>query len=365
MPETTTSRGATTSRRATAPRTAGTPRAVPEEGRAVRARAGGSLAGRVALVTGGSRGLGLLLARELGRRGAHVVICARDTDDLDAAVGQLSEWGVAEASAYPCDLADRSAVDRLAGEVLARHGRVDILVNNAGVIRVGPVDALGVEDFHEAMDTMFFGALHLTMALLPGMRERRAGRIVTITSIGGKLAPPHLLPYACAKFAAVGLSEGLAAETAGSGVTVTTVVPGLMRTGSHVNASYAGRESRERQWFGAAATMPLLSMDAERAARRIVTALVRGRRQVTLTPAAKLAMRAHGVAPATTVFLSGLANRLLPRAGSEAGPAERGDRPLGAYAPDDDAGAASPRAVRQVLDWLNARGERAARTTNE
>src|SRR5919206_367479 len=149
-----------------------------------------------------------------------------------------------------------------------------------------------------ALVVMFWGTVLPTLTALPHLR-RAGGRIVTITSIGGKVASPHLLPYACAKFAAVGFSEGLAAELAREGVRVTTVVPGLMRTGSPVNAFFKGRAAREYSWFTLADSMPGLSMDAERAARRIVTGMQRGRTEITLTLPAKLAVRVHGVMPST------------------------------------------------------------------
>src|SRR5439155_11331763 len=119
--------------------------------------------------------------------------------------------------------------------VRSRFGQIDILVNNAGVIKVGPLDTMAVEDFEKAVAVMFWGVVYPTLAVLPEMRRRRSGRIAAITSIGGKVSVPHLLPYCCAKFAAVGFCEGLRAELAPYGIRVTTVVPGLMRTGSHRN----------------------------------------------------------------------------------------------------------------------------------
>lgn len=206
-----------------------------------------------------------------------------------------------------------------------------------------------------ALDVMFTGPMRLTLALLPGMRVRGDTRIVNITSLGGRLAPPHLLPYAAAKFAAVGFSEGLRAELAGSGVAVTTVVPGLMRTGSHRAARFGGRHGREYAWFAAAASMPLLSMDAERAARAIVRAASRGRAEIVLTPAAKAAVRCHGLAPATTVRLLGLAARVLP--GTPEGDGGVGLDVPGTVARADGAPSWSHR--------LSVLGERAAERWNE
>jgi short-subunit dehydrogenase len=195
--------------------------------------------------------------------------------------------------------------------VLAQYGAIDVLVNNAGTIEVGPVETMTLEDFDRAMRVMFWGVVYPTMALLPHMLERGTGRIVNITSIGGKIAVPHLLPYTCAKFAAVGFSEGLHAELQGKGVKVVTIAPGLMRTGSHLNASFKGDIDREAFWFSMGATMPGVSMSASRAARQIVAAARSGRAEKILSTPANLLARFHGLFPGTTADILGLVNRLI------------------------------------------------------
>ena len=280
------------------------------------------LSGQVALVTGSSRGLGYLLARELAREGCRLVICARDADELERARNELARSG-AEVLAVPCDIAQRDQVERLVEQTVQRYGSLDVLVNNAGIIQVGPVATMTVEDFEDALGVIFWGGVYATLAALPHLRAGR-GRVVNITSIGGKVSAPHLLPYNCAKFAAVGFSEGLTAELAREGVRVTTVVPGLMRTGSPLNAFFKGRVEREFAWFTIGDSVPGLSMDAERAARRIVAAAKRGRVEVTLTVPAKIGVRVHGLAPGTTTRLLGLVNRLLPTADGRSRSAVRG-----------------------------------------
>jgi short-subunit dehydrogenase len=197
---------------------------------------------------------------------------------------------------------------------IQHFGRVDILVNNAGVIQVGPIKSQTLADFEEAMQIMFWGVVHPTLSVLPHLLERRSGRIANITSIGGKISVPHLLPYSCAKFAAVGFSEGLHAELARDGITVTTVVPGLMRTGSHVNAYFKGDHATEYNMFALSATSPLTAMSGHRAAKKIVRAIRLGRAEVILTPQAKLAALIHGIAPGQTSNLMSLVHRLLPGA---------------------------------------------------
>ncbi len=165
------------------------------------------LTGKVALVTGASRGLGFLLAAELLRQGCRVAICARDEPELQRAREAL-ERGGGEVLAVACDVSDRAAVEALVARTAEHFRGLDVLVLNAGIIQVGPVRTMRVEDFEDALGVMFWGVVLPSLAALPHLRRSR-GRIVTITSIGGKVPFPHLLPYNSAKFAAVGFSEGL------------------------------------------------------------------------------------------------------------------------------------------------------------
>lgn len=277
----------------------------------VRPRREIDLAGKAALITGGSRGLGLILAREFAREGCKLVICARDEKELDNARVDLEERG-AEVVAIRCDISHQDKVERLIREAEAAFGRIDVLVNNASIIQVGPLESMTAEDFERAMAVNFLGTVYTSLAALPRMRARRSGRIVNITSIGGKVAVPHLLPYDCAKFATVGFSEGLRAELAKDGVTVTTIVPGLMRTGSPPNALFKGDQEAEFTWFSLGDATPVTAMSAERAARRIVQATKRGEAEVTLSWQAKLLRLGHDLFPSATTDLLGLVNRVLP-----------------------------------------------------
>jgi short-subunit dehydrogenase len=272
------------------------------------------LRGQVVLITGSSRGLGLAMAREFAREGARIVLCARDAEELDRARQDVERHGT-EVAAFQCDITDRQQVQQLVDGATERFGRIDVLVNNAGIISVGPLANQTIEDFERAMQTMFWGVLYPTYAVLPQMRARHSGRIANITSIGGKLSVPHLLPYGAAKFAAVGLSEGLRAELTHDGIQVTTVVPGLMRTGSHLNAEFKGQNTREFLWFSLGASLPLTSISAEAAARQIVAGVKRGDAELILSWQAQLAARAHGLFPGLTTDVLGLVNRVLPGPG--------------------------------------------------
>ena len=317
------------------------------------------LRGEVAVVTGASRGLGLLLARELARQGCPLVICARDSAELDRAAGQLREAG-ADVTAVACDVTDEATASRLVQAALERHGRLNIVISNAGIIQVGPVRAASPEHFETALDTMALAPARLALAALPVMRGQRHGRIVTIASIGGKLSVPHLLPYSTAKFAAVGFSEGLRAELGRGPVMVTTVVPGLMRTGSHLQARFTGQAGKEFTWFALGASLPLVSMDAERAARQIIGAVRQRRAEVILTPAAQLISRIAGLAPGLTSDALHLVQRLaLP---APAGPPTDHAQDSGEGTPGH---ALNPAVSRKAFDRLTALGRAAASRFNE
>ncbi|MBW8731639.1 MAG: SDR family NAD(P)-dependent oxidoreductase [Terrabacter sp.] len=301
----------------------------------------------VALVLGASRGLGFLVARELLTRGHRVVVAARDETEIEAAARALAEYG--PVTAERCDVRDRHDVGELVGRVEHSVGPIEVLVTVAGVIQTAPVESLALHEFEDAMDTMAWGPIHAAMTVLPHMRRRGHGRIGTVTSVGGMISPPHLLPYATAKFAAVGFSDGLAAALSGTGVTATTIVPGLMRTGGHLHARFGGDPAAEYAWFAPAASLPLLSIDADRAARRIVDAVVAGSPMVVLTPLAWVGIRVRGLAPGTTTRVMGLMGRLLPGA-----PARGGARTV-------DGAEARRRLGSSVVDRLTALGDRAAR----
>ena len=271
--------------------------------------------GKHVVITGGSRGLGLVMARQLARAGARLSICSRDGDELARAVRDLTEHA-ARVVAVECDVTDRGRVREFVAVARQRNGPVDVLVNNAGVIRVGPIEEMREEDYDQAMQAHFWGPLYTVLEVLPEMKARRTGRIVNVSSIGGKIAVPHLLPYTASKFALVGLSQGLRVELARFGIVVTTVCPGLMRTGSILNAEFKGRHEEEYAWFATGGSFPGFSMNAETAARKVLDACARGDAETVLGMPAKLAVAAQGVCPNLTAAVLALVDRtVLPEPG--------------------------------------------------
>lgn len=279
-----------------------------------RASRGMRLDGKTALVCGASRGLGRAIAIELARRGCRVAICARSEKDLEHVRAELASMG-ATVHAESCDLRSAAQVESLVANVTASLGPIDVLVPVAATISGGPLESMTLSDFDESMESIFKTSLHAALAVIPSMRARRSGTIAFITSIGGKIGVPHLVPYSTAKFAEVGLAAGLRAELAHDGVHVVTVVPGLMRTGSHVHAVFKGDAEKEYGLFGATATAPWpVTIDAGRAARRIVRAIERGETELVLTPMAKVAVKASALAPSLFSLATALVASLLPRA---------------------------------------------------
>jgi short-subunit dehydrogenase len=267
---------------------------------------------RVVLITGGSRGLGLAMAKEFAHHGARLVLCARDEEELQRAQQILREEA-ASVLTIPCDITNQEQVQQLVEQATKHYGQIDVLVNNAGIISVGPLQTLTRSDFEESMNIIFWGMYNVTMAVLPQMLARRNGQITNITSIGGKVSVPHLLSYASAKFAMVGFSQGLRAELAREGIKVTTVVPGLMRTGSTINTIMKGRKHREEYTaFMLLDTLPFTSISARKAARQIVAATRRGSAEVILSIQAQVLATFHGLFPGITTDIMGFTNRFLP-----------------------------------------------------
>ncbi len=291
------------------------------------------LRGKTVLITGGSRGLGLVMAREFLREGARVAICARDEDELERAYDDLMKYS-ANVFTVTCDVTSQFQIAEMVQSVRHRFGQIDVLVNNAGTISVGPVEAMTIADYEKAMDTNFWAALYSILAIYPEMRARGEGHIVNIASIGGKISVPHLLPYSASKFALVGLSSGLNAELRKDGVVVTTVCPGLMRTGSPRNANFKGQNQSEFAWFSISDSSPLTSISAESAARQIVAACKRGDAEIILSPQAWLAVKLNALFPQLTADCLSLVNRwLLPAPGGIGTNSAKGRESYSAFAP--------------------------------
>jgi NAD(P)-dependent dehydrogenase (short-subunit alcohol dehydrogenase family) len=306
--------------------------------RAIRSRKQHALANPnaprpVVVITGGSRGLGLAIATRFAHTPVRLVLASRNMAELQQAqitlITQFAHLRPEDFHLVAADLSKPEEAQRLIDETISRFGRIDVLINNAAIIDVGPIETQTLDIFERTMQVNFFAALYTTWAALPHMRSQTARThqtpavrvgpsIVNIASIGGKIAVPHMLPYSAAKFALVGFSEGLHAELRHKGIRVTTVCPGLMRTGGEAHANFLGNQDAERRWFNLAANTPGLAVTAKHAANRIYHAVAAGRAEITISPQAWLAARIGGVFPETLQYANALTNHhILPTAPTE------------------------------------------------
>jgi NAD(P)-dependent dehydrogenase (short-subunit alcohol dehydrogenase family) len=303
--------------------------------------------GKVVLITGGSRGLGLVLARQLASAGARVAICARDREELERAVEQLRACGVLDVHADVCDVREVESVRNWIRAVHRHFKAIDVLINNAGIIQVGPLATMTPADYEDAMATHFRGPMHAVFEALPRMRP--GSRIVNIASVGGEVAVPHLAPYCASKFALVGFSRGLRQELVRNGIYVTTVLPGLMRTGSPPQALFKGQHRTEYALFSISDSLPLLTVSAERAARQILEATRDGRAELLISLPTKVAAAVSRLCPELTAELLTLTARVLPGAGGIGKRAVKGHQSMSVLSPS----------------WLTQLSDRASMRNNE
>ncbi|HYO81701.1 MAG TPA: SDR family NAD(P)-dependent oxidoreductase [Bryobacteraceae bacterium] len=270
--------------------------------------------GKSVLIAGGSRGLGLVISRQLAAQGARLAICARSQEELDAAVADLQSRG-ADVQAYRCDLANRDEAKHMVQQVLADLGTIDVLINNASTITVGPIETMTLDDYHYSMETIFWSAAHTAYYVVPHMQQKKSGRIVNIGSIGGKVGVPHLSTYCAAKFALTGWSRSIQAELRKDGIYVTTISPGLMRTSSPRNATFKSQNKAEYAWFKISDSLPGLTLSAEQAAYEIIEAARRGEVESVLGLPAQIAILFDNLAPELSGEIAALAARALPAVG--------------------------------------------------
>jgi NAD(P)-dependent dehydrogenase (short-subunit alcohol dehydrogenase family) len=260
----------------------------------------GAVDGRVVMVTGASSGIGRALSLRLGHAGAAVVLVARSRGKLDDVAAEVEELGGA-AHVQPCDLTDSEDIARMAAEVLAEHGRVDILVNNAGrSIRRSVANSYDrLHDYERTIQLNYLGAVALILKVLPGMRERRSGQIVNVSTMGLQVNTPRFSAYLASKAALDAFSRSIASEIVDDGVAISTVLMPLVRTPMIEPTGFYR-------------SMPSISPDE--AATMIAKAIVnRPKKQSTAT--GRLAEITYGTAPKVQDAVVNAAFKLVPGSG--------------------------------------------------
>src|SRR5207248_998294 len=266
---------------------------------------------KVALITGGSRGLGLEIARQICAQRAKVALIARDPEELARAKTELDRLAT-EVLTIQCDLLESAQIQSAVQQTIQRFVKIDILINNAGTIEIGPLAHIELKDFDRAMRLHFWAPYILQLLIVPLMRAKGGGRIVNISSIGGRIAVPHMAAYSASKFALAGFSDAIRPELAQDNIYVTTVTPGLMRTGSQIHAKFKGDRAAEYRWFDRSTKIPFASISADRAARKILNACRHGKPALIVPCSAYFIIVANALFPNLIGRLMKVANRYLP-----------------------------------------------------
>jgi NAD(P)-dependent dehydrogenase (short-subunit alcohol dehydrogenase family) len=253
-------------------------------------------AGRSVLITGASRGLGLEIARQLGREGARLTLVARGGERLEQAATSLRST-TAEVLAQPAEVGDPAQMEGAVAAAVARFGGLDVLINNAGMVGLGRATEIPLERYETAMAVHFWGPLHAMRAALPHLRRSANGRVVNVTAIEGRVGLPRLAPHAASKGALAAFSLCLRAEWVRENVWVTTVCPGAIRSGPS-------------SW--PVLRTPGISIDVARAARQVIRACRRGDAELVLPASARLLVRFHALAPGPASQLAAVADHFFP-----------------------------------------------------
>lgn len=273
-----------------------------------------SFRGQSAVITGGSRGLGLALARQLVNENCNVTLLARDEEELRRAKLELEKLNRGQVHIIACDVTDNAQLSSAIHEAADLHDGIDLLINNAGTIVVGPWESMTQQDFEAQMDIHLYATMNSIRITLPFLRQKTSGkRIVNICSMGGRVAVPHMLPYDTSKFALSGFSQGLATELYDEEISVTTIYPGLMRTGSPIQAVFKGEHEKEFAWFQSADVLPGFSTAAQDAAKQIIEAARERRFELMPFLPAKLRLGLATFFPELVAYTLVVLNRLLPK----------------------------------------------------
>uniref|UniRef100_B8HVX0 Short-chain dehydrogenase/reductase SDR n=1 Tax=Cyanothece sp. (strain PCC 7425 / ATCC 29141) TaxID=395961 RepID=B8HVX0_CYAP4 len=254
--------------------------------------------GATVLITGASQGIGKATALLFARQGYNVVLAARQPDRLEQTAVEVRDCGV-QSLAVPTDVRKPEQVDHLVQCALEQFGSVEVLINNAGIYLSGPVESFSLEDWQQAIDTNLWGYIHTIHFLLPHFLQRGSGTIVNLSSIGGKVPIPYLVPYSTTKFAVTGLTEALQAELGVKGIQVCGIYPNLIKSAFMERAIFRGQTAADQQTrqdqVEQILQVPVVEKPEDVA--QSIWESVQQRRSQVLVGSARLSATAYGVLP--------------------------------------------------------------------
>ncbi|MGZ3769730.1 MAG: SDR family NAD(P)-dependent oxidoreductase [Bdellovibrio sp.] len=272
-----------------------------------------SFRNKVVLVSGGSRGLGFILARKLAREGAFVSLIDIDEEALQRAQNLIHlENPQTPVNYHVCDVTKRDDVRTAVEKTILQFRGLDVVINNAGTLTMAPVENLTAKDFEDSLNLHFWGPYNMIEETLPHLKTNHSGRIINISSIGGKMAMPHFASYCTGKFALVGYSKTLRAELIKNNIYVTTVFPGVTRTDYIDHAEFKGQYQKEFNWLKKSDSIPFLTINAEKAAEKIIRAAEVGQAELNISMSLKLGLAFQSLFPEIHSDLMALANIMLP-----------------------------------------------------
>lgn len=261
------------------------------------------------LITGASQGIGKATALLFAQKGYNLVLAARRAEPLAGVEQEAQTFGCTVLS-VPTDVSDADQVKTLVDKALDRYGAIDVLINNAGIYISGPAEHFSLADWHQVIDTNLWGYIHMIHALLPHFLERGSGTIVNLSSIGGKVPLPYLVPYSTSKFAVTGLTEALHSELKPKGIHVCGVYPNVIKSSLMERAIFRGKDEQDaqarRDQLDQVLSTPVIEKPEDVA--NVIWDAVKNQRSEVMVGSANVSKAAYGIFPGVMqwIFRQGL-----------------------------------------------------------
>jgi len=267
--------------------------------------------GKVVLVTGGARGLGYIMARQLVEEGAKVIICARDADQLDKAYVLLRNHGEVTYP-YVCDITEKENIVQLAYFIKKRFGRLDVLINNTGTITINPIEQLPLNNYKKFIESHLWGPMQLVRVLIPLLSKSREAKIVNIFSVGGKISLAKSQPYDVNEIVHAVFYDNISRVITGKNIKLTAIYPEFKDQDLPVNLKLKGHSEQELAWSKFNESRPLISLYAENVGKQILKTAQIGKKTLTLPFPRELARIVNNINTELNLTLCQLVDHLVP-----------------------------------------------------